>query len=129
MDELSDFVDLADLAIMATAASSDPTSLTMSTSEGDIVLTLRYDSAPITAAYIADAAKQGLYDGKTFYRSDFVIQCGLHPEACPLPSLPVNETAQNTFVSNTRGTCAIAHFDVPDNGNCEFFINLGTNGV
>lgn len=30
-------------------------------------------------------------------------------------------------VSNTRGTAAIAHWDVPDCGNSEFFINLGTN--
>ena len=30
-------------------------------------------------------------------------------------------------MSNTRGTAAIAHWDVPDCGNSEFFINLGTN--
>ena len=30
-------------------------------------------------------------------------------------------------MSNTRGTCAVAHFDVPDNGNSEWFINLQDN--
>ena len=68
-----------------------------------------------------------MYDGKTFYRSDFVIQCGLHPLKCPVPNLPVNETSSGVFLSNTRGTAAIAHWDVPDCGNSEFFINLQTN--
>ena len=30
-------------------------------------------------------------------------------------------------IPNTRGGVAIAHWDVPDNGNSEFFINLKTN--
>jgi cyclophilin family peptidyl-prolyl cis-trans isomerase len=30
-------------------------------------------------------------------------------------------------VSNTRGTCSIAHWDVPDCGNTEFFVNLQPN--
>jgi len=111
----------------ATGTAATPTNLVMSTELGLITLTLRYDSAPVTAAYIADAAQQGLYDGRSFYRSDFVIQCGLHPDACPLPNLTVNETNAHQFVSNTRGTCAIAHFDVPDNGNLEFFVNLQAN--
>ena len=33
----------------------------------------------------------------------------------------------HTVISNTRGTASIAHFDIPDNGNTEFFINLGAN--
>ena len=63
------------------------------------------------------------------YRSDFVIQCGTHGLGRPNPlgDLPVNETSTGVRVSNTRGTAAIAHFDVPDNGNSEFFINLQTN--
>ena len=44
-----------------------------------------------------------------------------------LPNLPVNETASNVKISNARGTAAIAHWDVPDCGNSEFFINLQTN--
>ena len=83
----------------------------------------------VTADYIAKLANGGLYDNATFYRSDFVIQCGTHGLGRPNPlgDLPVNETFQHARVSNTRGTAAIAHFDVPDNGNSEFFINLQTN--
>ena len=49
------------------------------------------------------------------------------PPACSLahPRKPCD--AVGPRVSNTRGTAAIAHWDVPDCGNSEFFINLGTN--
>uniref|UniRef100_A0A7S4QEL1 peptidylprolyl isomerase n=1 Tax=Alexandrium monilatum TaxID=311494 RepID=A0A7S4QEL1_9DINO len=103
-------------------------SLVMNTQCGIINLRLRPDSAPITCDYIVQAVRQGLYDGKQFYRSDFVIQCGLHgSNVAPPGNLSRNETKDNVFVSNTRGTCAIAHWDVPDCGNTEFFINLQAN--
>ena len=31
------------------------------------------------------------------------------------------------LASNVRGTCSVAHWDVPDCGNTEFFINLKPN--
>ena len=73
--------------------------------------------------------RQGLYDGTSFYRSDFVIQMGLFgtKDGQNPGDLPINETSTGVRISNTRGTVAIAHFDVPDNGNTEFFINLGAN--
>ncbi|CAJ1451051.1 unnamed protein product [Effrenium voratum] len=100
--------------------------LVMKTECGDINLRLRRDSAPITCDFIVKAVEEGLYNGKTFYRSDFVIQCGLHPQKAP-GDISRNETRDGVFLSNTRGTCAIAHWDVPDNGNTEFFINLQAN--
>ena len=47
------------------------------------------------------------------------MQCGLFGTAKSNPNgdLPVNETRSGTRISNARGTAAIAHFDVPDNGN------------
>mmetsp|Transcript_35326 Transcript_35326/g.53105 ORF Transcript_35326/g.53105 Transcript_35326/m.53105 type:complete len:159 (+) Transcript_35326:163-639(+) len=105
-----------------------PTKLVMQTGCGIIELLLRPDSAPVTCDYIVSAVKQGLYDNKTFYRSDFVIQCGLHGSSTPVPpNLPVNETKSGKFISNVKGTCAIAHWDVPDCGNTEFFINIQDN--
>merc|ERR1740121_119631 len=93
---------------------------------------MRPDAAPESCKYYTKAINEmGAFStGKaTFYRSDFVIQCGLYPNPPPasLGNLPVNETASGTKISNTRGTAAIAHFDVPDNGNTEFFINLKAN--
>eukprot|EP00586_Coscinodiscus_wailesii_P017230 CAMPEP_0172517840 /NCGR_PEP_ID=MMETSP1066-20121228/288324_1 /TAXON_ID=671091 /ORGANISM="Coscinodiscus wailesii, Strain CCMP2513" /LENGTH=147 /DNA_ID=CAMNT_0013300021 /DNA_START=72 /DNA_END=511 /DNA_ORIENTATION=+ len=94
---------------------------------GSITLHFRPDAAPITAQYISDLISSNTYHNSTFYRSDFVIQCGLHPRKCPRDNLSVNETHTRKRVSNVRGTAAIAHWDVPDCGNSEFFINLGSN--
>ena len=47
------------------------------------------------------------------------MQCGLFgtDKNNPNGDLPVNETHSGARISNTKGTAAIAHFDVPDNGN------------
>ena len=96
---------------------------------GSIKLHMRADAAPRTCKYIKKCVKAGLYDGCNFYRSDFVIQCGLHGSGKenPYGDLPVNECNMNKRLSNKTGTCSIAHFDVPDNGNTEFFINIQNN--
>eukprot|EP00038_Savillea_parva_P012149 m.202595 g.202595 ORF g.202595 m.202595 type:complete len:159 (+) comp21818_c0_seq1:106-582(+) len=106
-----------------------PGTITITTPLGLIRLRLRPDAAPVTVDYIVKCVTAGLYNGTSFYRSDFVIQCGLHGsgKSNAFGDLPVNETSQHTRISNTRGTAAIAHFDVPDNGNTEFFINLNAN--
>ncbi|KAJ8608973.1 hypothetical protein CTAYLR_008966 [Chrysophaeum taylorii] len=91
-------------------------------------LKLRPDAAPETVKFISRAVASGLYDGTSFYRSDFVIQCGIHgsTKTNPFGSLPVNETKLHAQLSNVRGTCAIAHFE-GDNGSTEFFINISAN--
>ena len=104
--------------------------LAIATRCGNIKLTLRPDAAPKTVENITRlVSTHKLYDNSTFYRSDFVIQMGTHGlnRANPEGDLKVNETALHKPLSNTRGTAAIAHWDVPDCGNSEFFINLGTN--
>ena len=52
-------------------------------------------------------------------RTYFRMQCGLFgtDKNGKNGDLPVNETFSGARISNTRGTAAIAHFDVPDNGN------------
>ena len=67
-------------------------SLRISTACGEITLRLRKDAAPVTAKYIADLVDNKLYDGASFYRSDFVIQMGTHGmgRANPLGDLKVN---------------------------------------
>ena len=103
--------------------------LVITTAAGAVELKLRPDAAPQTVEYITKAVRDGVYGKANFYRSDFVIQCGLHGtgKSNPAGDLRVNETSTGPVVSNTRGTASIAHFDVPDCGNTEFFINLGSN--
>jgi len=50
--------------------------LSIETEVGRLTLILRTDAAPITCEYICKCAEAGLYDGTSFYRSDFVIQGG-----------------------------------------------------
>jgi cyclophilin family peptidyl-prolyl cis-trans isomerase len=103
--------------------------LRIETEAGAITLRLRPDAAPETCKYILQCVASKLYDGRSFYRSDFVIQFGLHGSGVQNPhgDLSVNETHAHVKLSNRRGTCSVAHWDVPDCGNTECFINLGEN--
>ena len=103
--------------------------LVLETDLGNIRLVFQPDAAPKSVEYYKKYVEAGLYNNSTFYRSDFVIQCGTHglKRTNTVGDLPVNETHTGTKISNTRGTAAIAHWDVPDCGNTEFFINLQTN--
>lgn len=103
--------------------------LVLTTPLGEIALALLQDAAPATAAHFARLASTGVLSGSSFYRSDFVIQFGLHGSgrASPHGPLAVNESARPGRVSNVRGTCAVAHWDVPDCGDSEAFISLADN--
>ena len=54
-------------------------SLIISTEMGDITLQLDIDAAPKTVEHITNLVQANLFNGTRccFYRSDFVIQCGL----------------------------------------------------
>lgn len=98
--------------------------LLITTSLGAIRLVLRPEAAPQTVAHVVKLVRDRVFDGTSFYRSDFVIQGGLHgsKKTNPHPALSVNESKLPSRLSNTRGAAAIAHWDVPDCGNSEFFI-------
>jgi cyclophilin family peptidyl-prolyl cis-trans isomerase len=102
---------------------ASPTRLIFSTELGQITLALLPTAAPITVAHVVRNVADGLYNACTFYRSDFVIQCGVYStaKASRHPPLAVNESGVR---SNLRGTMSVAHHDVPDCGSTEIFINL-----
>eukprot|EP00928_Gymnodinium_smaydae_P077449 TRINITY_DN607_c2_g1_i1.p1 TRINITY_DN607_c2_g1~~TRINITY_DN607_c2_g1_i1.p1 ORF type:complete len:185 (+),score=42.96 TRINITY_DN607_c2_g1_i1:65-556(+) len=114
-------------------AAAGPAAAIIDTALGQIRLVLRWDAAPLTAKHFCAIVADRLYEQCCFYRSDFVIQGGLQrfdgsgAPRNPHPNLPVNETKMHTKISNDRGTVAFGHWDVPDNGNSEFFINLQSN--
>jgi cyclophilin family peptidyl-prolyl cis-trans isomerase len=69
-----------------------------------------------------------VFSNSTFYRSDFVIQFGLHGTGRSVePALDVNESKNPGALSNTKGAMAVAHWDVPDCGSSEYFISLKEN--
>ena len=91
--------------------------LRIETSLGNIDLRLKPNAAPKTVDHIKKLVSDQLYDGCCFYRSDFVIQCGLQrPNGVgvenPHPSIAVNETTLHEKISNKRGTVSVAHWDV-----------------
>ena len=96
-----------------------------------ITIELLPNAAPETVKHVINLVQDGLFNtgNCSFYRSDFVIQFGLHGSNVknPYQDLKVNETPMYEKISNTRGTISVAHFDVPDNGNSEYFINLCEN--
>ena len=103
----------------------------ITTSLGSITMTFLPSAAPRTVAHVQKLITTGLFSTgqSTFYRSDFVIQTGLYGTSIenPIPDLEVNETQLHEKIGNERGAMAIAHFDVPDNGNSEMFISLQNN--
>lgn len=101
--------------------------LTLDTALGPLRLRLLPRSAPQTVAHVVRLVRSGAYDGAAFYRSDFALQFGLHPNPNPHGDLSVNETGAGEFVSNARGTASVAHFDAPDCGGSELFVNLTDN--
>jgi peptidyl-prolyl cis-trans isomerase B (cyclophilin B) len=102
--------------------------IVLETSEGDILMHLLGDKAPATVKHVTAAVASGIFDGCTFYRSDFVVQFGLHGTGKSVtPALKVNESTLPGAKSNKKGAVAVAHWDVPDNGSSEFFISLGDN--
>lgn len=110
----------------------EETMIRVSTELGDIRLDICEKEAPITALHFLKLIKDQLYDGACFYRSDFVIQGGLRTPKGeridnPYDDIAKNEASLPGALSNKRGTVSVGHWDVPDNGNSEFFINLKDN--
>lgn len=86
------------------------------------------EKAPITSEHVKKLCSAGTFStGEThFYRSDFVIQFGVHGTKIHREKLSANES-RVCGMSNTRGTASFAHWDVPDCGDTEIFINLKAN--
>lgn len=115
---------------------SEPTAtgkqkVTISTSQGDIPLTLDADAAPCTVNSFLSLASQGYFDGTTCHRfiADFVLQCG-DPTATGTggPGYSVSDelTGDEKY---PFGTLAMANSGSPDTNGSQFFMMTGHNGL
>lgn len=102
----------------------------LTTSQGNILLELFADRAPVTVENFVQYVTDGFYDGTIFHRviGNFMIQGGGYTADFKLKETResiVNEASNR--ISNRRGTIAMARRYEPDSANAQFFINVVDN--
>jgi peptidyl-prolyl cis-trans isomerase A (cyclophilin A) len=100
------------------------------TSQGEFVIELDSERAPITAANFLAYVDAGHYDGVIFHRviPGFMIQGGGFDTNMRERGTraPIKNEANNGL-KNARGTLAMARTQVVDSATAQFFINLVDN--
>ena len=123
------------LALLPALALAEGPRVTLSTTQGDIVIELNQEQAPATAANFLEYVDAGFYDGTVFHRviRGFMIQGGgfaLDPVQQDLEKketrAPIRNEAGNGL-ENRRGTIAMARTGNPLSATAQFFINLVDN--
>lgn len=104
--------------------------ITIATSEGDIVVELFEETAPISCANFRQYAADGFFDDTIFHRviPNFMIQCG--GMTADMAQKKTREPIKNEAANgerNLRGTLAMARTSVVDSATSQFFINLRDN--
>jgi cyclophilin family peptidyl-prolyl cis-trans isomerase len=123
------------LALLPALALAEGPRVTLSTTQGDIVIELNQEQAPATAANFLEYVDAGFYEGTVFHRviRGFMIQGGgfaLGPAQQDLEKketrAPIRNEADNGL-ENRRGTIAMARTGNPHSATAQFFINLVDN--
>lgn len=116
-------------------AAAKNTKVRLKTTQGDIVLELNAEKAPITVENFLGYVKKKHYDGTVFHRvmDGFMIQGGgfavtdgkLVEKAT---GKGIKNEGQNGL-KNDRGTIAMARTNNPDSATAQFFINVVDNAA
>ena len=104
--------------------------ITIKTSEGDIVVELFEETAPISSANFRQYAADGYFDETIFHRviPNFMIQGG--GMTADMRQKPTRDPIKNEAANgerNLRGTLAMARTSAVDSATSQFFINLRDN--
>lgn len=103
---------------------------TFKTNQGEFVLELYPEKAPISVANFLQYAKEGYYEGVIFHRviKDFMIQTGGFTKDMVRKATkePIKNEADNGLFNN-RGTVAMARTAQVDSATSQFFINVKNN--
>ncbi len=106
------------------------TQVLLKTTQGDIVIGLDEEKAPLSAANFIAYVEDGFYDGTIFHRviPNFMIQGGGMTADMGQKSnrSPIKNEADNGL-KNLRGTLAMARTQTVDSATSQFFINLIDN--
>jgi cyclophilin family peptidyl-prolyl cis-trans isomerase len=99
--------------------------VTISTTEGDIVIQVKADLSPIAAGNFVALASCGFYDGIVFHRvvPDFVIQGG-DPTGTGTGGPGYSIQDEPVTATYARGTVAMARNSQPNSQGSQFFIVL-----
>ena len=130
-------IALACLPLASLHAEEKPAAKTdkvrLKTNQGDIVLELNREKAPVTVENFLSYVKKKHYDGTVFHRviNGFMIQgggfakedSGLVEKAT---GAPIKNEGQNGL-KNERGTIAMARTNDPNSAKAQFFINVADN--
>jgi peptidyl-prolyl cis-trans isomerase B (cyclophilin B) len=102
----------------------------MTTSLGDIVITLDAAKAPKTVANFLAYVNDGFYNGTIFHRviDGFMVQGGgFEPGLKQKPTKANVENEANNGLKNNKYTLAMARTSDPHSATAQFFINVANN--
>jgi len=112
-----------------TSMSTNPR-VQMTTSLGDIVITLDAVKAPKTVANFLAYVNDGFYNGTVFHRviDGFMVQGGgFEPGLKQKPTKANVENEANNGLKNNKYTLAMARTSDPHSATAQFFINVANN--
>jgi peptidyl-prolyl cis-trans isomerase A (cyclophilin A) len=114
----------------ATSADITKPYATLVTNQGNIILELLPEKAPISVANFLSYANEGFYNGVVFHRviKDFMIQTGGFTKNMTRKAVkePIKNEADNG-VFNNRGSVAMARTAQVNSATSQFFINIKNN--
>jgi peptidyl-prolyl cis-trans isomerase B (cyclophilin B) len=110
--------------------SDTQTKVKLTTTQGDIIIQLNTEKAPLSSANFLTYVNEGFYNGTIFHRviPDFMAQGGGFDTSFNQKAVhaPIKNEADNGL-KNTRGTLAMARTNDPNSATAQFFINYKDN--
>lgn len=106
------------------------TTVTLTTSFGDITIALDTEKAPLTSENFLRYAREGFFQNTLFHRviPGFMIQGGgLNADMNQKKGHDPIQNEANNGLKNTRGSLAMARTSDPHSASSQFFINLKDN--
>ena len=116
--------------LLAGAAWAQAQTVTLSTTQGDIVVKLDAAKAPKTVENFLGYVRAGHYNGTIFHRviDGFMIQGGgFTPDMKEKPTRAPIPLESRNGLSNKRGTLAMARTMDPNSATAQYFINVKDN--
>lgn len=105
----------------------------VSTTKGDLVITVQRDWSPNGADRFYNLVKIGYFKDIGIFRAikGFMVQFGIHGDPNvnkAWSEATIKDDAQKRGISNKPGMITFARTSQPDSRSTQFFINLGSNG-